>query len=405
MKNVKKVLALMLAITMMFGVVSICASAANTTTASFKITYKDANGEVIDSAKAGDTIDVFIAIKTDGYAPNFYIQSFYDVTLLTQVSTSSAAFDKNTAYEAQGRFTQTGVVDAANGGNGEALDWGTGTFNSALHNKRMYPKTWTDAEKAQYQGFVVGWKAPASAGSIVTVNTQNQFEDFAKLRFTVIADTALNDSTFKFEKSMTYVNIDPDDVAVNIEQTSSPVKVTGDSLNIEYASAGGSTPAPQMTIVNASTQVQWQDEAAGKIRLGFRGNVQNLVPDFVEGSTKDITNIKCMGIVYSTAVENPTVKNEVKSSTTEDGKTVYYCEASDNCTNVPTYTLYDFTSGGYFFRAVVGSVDKASETKFYANAYIVLPDDTIVYATNGATSTTGKAQYDRLVAALANKNA
>lgn len=378
MKNVKKVLALMLAITMMFGVVSICASAANTTTASFKITYKDANGEVIDSAKAGDTIDVFIAIKTDGYAPNFYIQSFYDVTLLTQVSTSSAAFDKNTAYEAQGRFTQTGVVDAANGGNGEALDWGAGTFNSALHNKRMYPKTWTDAEKAQYQGFVVGWKAPASAGSIVTVNTQNQFEDFAKLRFTVIADTALNDSTFKFEKSMTYVNIDPDDVAVNIEQTSSPVKVTGDSLNIEYASAGGSTPAATVKVNTLDAQVQWADKEKGLLNIGFRGQI-------AEGydHTKDLAG----GTGPNGGLQLNTL-SEVGFILTSE---------RDGVTNTPypAYTIYNFKDGGYFYRLVVGNVPYTSDEDFSVQAYVVIGGKT--YSASNTITTTGKAQYDRAV--------
>lgn len=377
MKNVKKVLALMLAITMMFGVVSICASAANTTTASFKITYKDANGEVIDSAKAGDTIDVFIAIKTDGYAPNFYIQSFYDVTLLTQVSTSSAAFDKNTAYEAQGRFTQTGVVDAANGGNGEALDWGAGTFNSALHNKRMYPKTWTDAEKAQYQGFVVGWKAPASAGSIVTVNTQNQFEDFAKLRFTVIADTALNDSTFKFEKSMTYVNIDPDDVAVNVEQTSSPVKVTGDSLNIEYASAGGSAGGDDTTtpvVSNLETQVRWQDKNAGLLDIGFCGSVSGLTPELdTDGVT--VKNVERIGFKFSRT--DATLTN--------------------NVTTVDAYTLYDFTAetaGTYKFRAVVtgDDLDYKKTDALYACAFIQIGSEEIL-ATNAKIDTTINAEY------------
>lgn len=376
MKNVKKVLALMLAITMMFGVVSICASAANTTTASFKITYKDANGEVIDSAKAGDTIDVFIAIKTDGYAPNFYIQSFYDVTLLTQVSTSSAAFDKNTAYEAQGRFTQTGVVDAANGGNGEALDWGAGTFNSALHNKRMYPKTWTDAEKAQYQGFVVGWKAPASAGSIVTVNTQNQFEDFAKLRFTVIADTALNDSTFKFEKSMTYVNIDPDDVAVNIEQTSSPVKVTGDSLNIEYASAGGSTPAPSYTVNTLDAQVQWADKDAGLMNLGFRGQFVG----FDVEADKDTT----VGPNGGTNLKEDTQLKEVG---------IILTKGTGSGTKYPVHTVYNFKDGGYFYRLVVGNVSYTGTEEFSAKAYVVIGNDT--FEASNTITTTGAAQYNR----------
>ena len=378
MKNVKKVLALMLAITMMFGVVSICASAANTTTASFKITYKDANDEVIDSAKAGDTIDVFIAIKTDGYAPNFYIQSFYDVTLLTQVSTSSAAFDKNTAYEAQGRFTQTGVVDAANGGNGEALDWGAGTFNSALHNKRMYPKTWTDAEKAQYQGFVVGWKAPASAGSIVTVNTQNQFEDFAKLRFTVIADTALNDSTFKFEKSMTYVNIDPDDVAVNVEQTSSPVKVTGDSLNIEYASAGGSTPAATVKVNTLDAQVQWADKEKGLLNIGFRGQI-------AEGydHTKDLAGGTGPngGLQLNTLTEVGFILTSERDGVTN--------------TPYPAYTIYNFKDGGYFYRLVVGNVPYTSDEDFSVQAYVVIGGKT--YNASNTITTTGKAQYDRAV--------
>ena len=395
------------------------ASAALNTNTFIKYRFTDLEGKQITSAKAGDIVDMVIAINTSVYCLNIQATFKYDYQALTLVKQSHKATE--TVADATpgncvkwlgdfGSKTEIELTEAdgelyeieQNEGPGEGIcyRYGVGSRQANPNAETFYPKSWTEAQKAKYRIATVMFSSSVTDWQLL-VNTKGEDYDMARMRFVVKKDTPLDSSVLSYDDAfaaITYISYSESNTPFGALVSGSAVKT---NLTVETlgGSGSGSTPAPQMTIVNASTQVQWQDKATGKLRLGFRGNVQNLVPDFVEGSTKDITNIKCMGIVYSTTVKNPTVKNEVKSSTV-NGETVYYCEASDNCTNVPTRTLYDFTSGGYFFRSVVGGVGKDDATVFYANAYMVLPDDTIVYATNGATETSGKAQYERAQANL-----
>ena len=72
MKRFNKILALVLAMTLMFGAVSICASAADTTNAGFKVRFVDNDGNAITSVAAGSTANVIVSIKTNGYWYFFY---------------------------------------------------------------------------------------------------------------------------------------------------------------------------------------------------------------------------------------------------------------------------------------------------------------------------------------------
>ncbi|MBE6748788.1 MAG: hypothetical protein E7557_06115 [Ruminococcaceae bacterium] len=141
---------------------------------------------------------------------------------------------------------------------------------------------------------------------------------------------------------------------------------------------GNSAPAPTVTVDNISTQVQWQSKDAGLMRVAFRGNIKGYTPSFATGSTTEIADITEMGVVYSKSNANPTV-------------------GGANCTAAPAWTIYDFTTGGYFFRAVVGNYPYDNGETLYANAYIVINGQTIT-AANGATQTTGAAEYARAVA-------
>ena len=114
------------------------------------------------------------------------------------------------------------------------------------------------------------------------------------------------------------------------------------------------------------------------MRVAFRGNIKGYTPAFAAGSTTEIADITEMGVVYSKSNANPTV-------------------GGANCTAAPAWTIYDFTTGGYFFRAVVGNYPYDNGETLYANAYIVINGQTIT-AANGATQTTGAAEYARAVA-------
>ena len=156
---------------------------------------------------------------------------------------------------------------------------------------------------------------------------------------------------------------------------------TGKVFDLADASvtvAGGSTPdpTPTVTVENLDTQAQWQDKDAGLMRVAFRGNIKgyDATTDLVTGSTTELNKLTEIGVMFSKTDSTPTK---------EEGATV-----------VPAYTIYDFTTGGYFYRAVVGSIDYQSAETLYANAYIVL-DGTTYTATNAVISTTGAAEYTR----------
>lgn len=390
MKNVKKVLALILAMTMMFGVVSVCASAAaDTTSASFGVAFKDADGKDITEAKVGDIVDVYLSIKTNGYTAVFALLSCYDATALTHVkenatATGAAPTAKNAA-EVLGRFGSDAAVEdealiaheAEKGGEnatGEVLDWGTGSLTITPHKAAMYPSTWGDAEKAQYKCINLGYLA-ASDYSNLTVNTKGEFAELVRYRFICIKDTALNSSVFfkSPDAKKSYISIDPDDEPLANYQVSAPVDVA--NLTIEYP-AGGSAGGDDTTtpvVSNAETQVRWHDKNAGILDIGFCGSVSDLTP-VLDADGKTVTNVAKIGFIFSRTDASLATGTEVEA-----------------------HTLYDFTSetaGTYKFRAVVTGEDLSydSEAKLYACAFIQIGNDKIL-ATNAKIDTTINAEY------------
>lgn len=138
--------------------------------------------------------------------------------------------------------------------------------------------------------------------------------------------------------------------------------------------AGGVTPPPAgdpIEVENITTQVQWQSKDEGLMRVAFRGNIKNYDLNLVDGSQTEIADITEMGVVYSKSNTDPTI----------DGT---------NCTDVKAWTIYDFTSGGYFFRAVVGSYPYDNADTLYAKAYIIIDGQTI-YAPSAMTTTGAQA--------------
>lgn len=386
MKRFNKILALVLAMTMMFCVVSICASAGDTVNAAYKIRFVDNDGNPITSVEAGSTANVIVSIKTDGYTNNFTIQGFFDSNKLSHIRQNGSAVQSLSAKNCGaliGRFANTGEWEDAPAdllqyeddeiGNGYVMDWGfTGNVVMAPHADGMYSPEFDDAMKAQYKGVYLTYTAN-SGDSCVKVNTYNEFIDVVRFRFLANETTNLDKTVFFLTEhpSFTNIYIDPLDIPLaNVQGQVNPTLVS--NLTIEYP--GGSAPAPTpVDVQNIETQAQWQDKNAGLMRVAFRGNVLNYVPSFAEGSTTEIDDITELGVVYSTTVANPTA-------------------GAAGCTTVKAYTLYDFTSGGYFFRAVVGSYPYNNTDTLYANAYIVIDGQTIT-ASNAAYQTTGSDIY------------
>ena len=388
MKRFNKILALVLAMTMMFGAVSIFASAADTTNASYKIAFADNDVNAITSVAAGSTANVIVSIKTNGYAPIFAFQAFYDYTALTHIRQGGnkvQAVNALNCSELLGRFANIGEVENPSQdlidheddeiGVGKIFDWGAAEPTSTPHTDTMYPAGFSDAQKAQFKCINFGYLANSGKTSL-TVNTEGEYVALVRFRFLAEKDTELNSNVFYFNDDVTrtYITIDPDDEPFRNLQASAPVTVS--NLVVEYE--GGVTPPPAqdpITVENISTQVQWQSKDEGLMRVAFRGNIKGYTPAFAAGSTTEIADITEMGVVYSKSNTNPTVGGE-------------------NCTAAPAWTIYDFTTGGYFFRAVVGNYPYDNAETLYANAYIIIDGQTIT-ASNGATSTSGAAEYAR----------
>lgn len=391
MKNVKKVLALILAMTMMFGVVSVCASAADTTSASFGVAFKDADGKDITEAKVGDIVDVYLSIKTNGYTAVFALLSCYDATALTHVkenatATGAAPTAKNAA-EVLGRFGSDAAVEdealiaheAEKGGEnatGEVLDWGTGSLTITPHKAAMYPSTWGDAEKAQYKCINLGYLA-ASDYSNLTVNTKGEFAELVRYRFICIKDTALNSSVFfkSPDAKKSYISIDPDDEPLANYQVSAPVDVA--NLTIEYL--GGTTPPPATQTPSVNTlaaQVQWADKDAGLMNLGFRGQLVNYDVAAEKGTTTGPNG-------GTNLIETAQLK--------EIG--IILAKGTSTGTKYPVHTIYNFADGTYFYRLVVGNVQYTDIEEFSAKAYVVIGDQTI--EAENTITTSGSAEYNR----------
>ncbi len=137
---------------------------------------------------------------------------------------------------------------------------------------------------------------------------------------------------------------------------------------------GGQVTPPSATVENIAQQAQWADKDAGLMNVAFRGNIigYDATADLLTGSTTELAKLTEIGVMFSKTDATPT--------------------RSEGATVVPAYTIYDFTTGGYFFRAVVRGVPYDSTETLYANAYIVL-DGTEITATNGVTSVTGASVY------------
>ena len=385
MKRFNKILALVLALTMMCGIVSICASAADTVNAGFKVRYVDNDGNPVTSVTAGSTVNVILSLKTNNsYSPIFAAHLYYDSALFSHIRQGGSAVQSLSAKncgEVLGRFAETGeYADASDellehedeiAGNQYVNDWGAGnSVAMAPHKDNMYPDSFTDAQKSQYKCTAFIYTANGGDSNL-TVNTEGEYVDFVRFRFLANSDTEVNSSNiFLFEdEKRNYIMIDIDDEPLRNGQTSNPVKAS--NLTIEYE--GGVTPPPAnpITVENITTQVQWQDKDAGKMRVAFRGNIINYTLNLVDGSQTEIADISKMGVVYSKSNADPTI-------------------GGDSCTDVDAWTIYDFTNGGYFFRAVVGNYQYDNAETLYAKAYIVIDGQTI-YAPSAMTTTGAQA--------------
>lgn len=405
MKRLNKILALVLAIVMMVGVVSVCASAADTKDAAYKVAFMDSNTAsptAISSAKAGDVVDIYISIKTNSYSPLFAFLAFYDATALTH--TRQNATEVKNVNDANcsaliGRFANKLAVENPSQdlidheddeiGVGEILDWGASLPTTTPHTDDMYPASFTDAQKAQFKGVNFGYLAPTNQ-TVLTVNTAGEYVEMVRIRFIAQKDVTLDKNVFYLleDPVSTYIAVDPADEPFSRLQSDAPVKVS--NLVVEYATAGGSTEPEQPTTITVehagnatdSTKVRWatadEDTRKNVLYVGFEGKISGLT---------DVSTLSEVGFKFSTSDADLADANKV--------------------TSVKTFVIYDFlsTDNTYKFRSIVRrpltetDVDDKTENdtdslNIYAQAYVVLAGSTTPITATDIISTSLKAEYD-----------
>lgn len=150
--------------------------------------------------------------------------------------------------------------------------------------------------------------------------------------------------------------------------------------NVTITVGNGGSTSQTATVANKDVQTQWSDKANGILKLGFRGTIANYdhTTDLVTGSTTKLAKLAEVGVVFSKTDSTPT-----------------RAEIGSTCTDAPAYAIYSFTTGEYYFRAVVDNVPATGEgstATIYANAYIKY-NGQYYEATNAVLQTTGATQY------------
>ena len=338
MKKINKILAVLLVISMLAGVMAVSVSAANTTDAAFKFAFKDTSGNVINSVKAGDVVDLFVSIKTEGYSPVFQIVFCYDYTLLTHIrqnGTAAQSITANNCRELLGDFAdKTTQIEDENDpiwqferdeiGNGYYKLWGAGTSTATPHKDTMYPSSWGDAEKAQYKCISFGYMTDTS-DSVLTVNTNGEFYEMVRFRFLALADTSL-DSNVVFrnpDAAKSYIAIDPDDAPISCAQYSTAVKVA--KIAYEYETAA----VEDKIVYHVKDQIQWANKDANTVNLGVVAgfDVEDIAIEFNEAGTS--TNVDKVGAVVKIGEKEDT-KYERFVYEMNDGKSYYFRVVVEN---------------------------------------------------------------------------
>ena len=342
---------------------------AASTDAAFKFAFKDSAGNAISSVKAGDVVDLYVSIKTEGYSPVFQIVFCYDYTLLTHIRQNGTAVQSITANncrELLGDFADktTQIEDDTDPiwqfeneeiGNGYYKLWGAGTSTATPHKDTMYPSTWGDTEKAQYKCISFGYMTD-TADSVLTVNTNGEFYEMVRFRFLALADTKL-DSDVVFnnpDAAKSYIAIDPDDAPISCAQYNSAVKVS--NLTYEY------DVAPSVVVSHVKQQSKWNGGKvdAANYLFGFVGQVSGLELTTTTNETTGRAMVNEISAITATATYNG-------GTAVADVVTVWAVE------------------GGYQFRAQFAGFQPTDAKEVSVVFAITMSDGTTVYESASET--------------------
>lgn len=386
MKRVSKVLAVVLALTMLFATSVLPASAADLDNATLKLSFKNAAGEEITSAAAGDVIDVYVSLKVDAYvqAMQFYVNYNSDYVTHSDIRKDVVTEIKNAKFAGNwlGDFAKEDEIeltegelyeiDAANLVYGYYLNWGAGaTMTITPYNASTMPTpplATTQLVKVVY--------ATETNDQTLLVNTKGEYYEMIQLRFIAAKDIAtIDDSIFFFDNDLekVIINIDSENVPFSTLAINSAKNL---NVSFEYASGSGSGEGGETPVVapvsSKEVQVKWKDKANNEIFIGFCGEYTGTVT-----TTEDpVTGKKIVNEIYEIGF---------RMSTSDETLATY--------TDIPAETLYDFGSGTYKFRAVTASTTD-SALPLYGKAYIQLTKDSDKLLASDMIKTTVKAEYD-----------
>ncbi len=385
MKRISKVLAVVLALTMLFATSVLPASATDLENASLKLTFTEMDNKdnVITSVAKDTVFDVYVSLKVDAYvqAMQFYVN--YNSDYVTQGRRNSTPDNwreptANNAGAWLGDFASTtkvepitdpelSEIDDANEGIGSYWPWGMGKKSVTPWN----PDTMPAPANASTKGVKVVYGTKADEQTLL-VNTKGEYLQFVQLRFKATQDISNLNSVFFFDNNYekVIINIDSENVPFSILAVNA-----SKDLNVNFEYEGGSA-APSYTVNTLEAQVQWADKEAGLMNLGFRGQFVG----FDVEADKDTT----VGPNGGTNLKEDTQLKEVG---------IILTKGTGSGTKYPVHTVYNFKDGGYFYRLVVGNVSYTGTEEFSAKAYVVIGNDT--FEASNTITTTGAAQYNR----------
>ena len=124
------------------------------------------------------------------------------------------------------------------------------------------------------------------------------------------------------------------------------------------------------SVANGLTKAQWADKDAGTMNLGFLGTISGAT--LVTEGTEITSGLYKVGVVYSATDSTPTI--------------------AEGALNSECYTLY--TSGtDYVFRSVMYGVPYTGADNIYATVYIITAEGEEPIYADSVITTTGAAEY------------
>lgn len=368
MKRFNKILAVVLVLSVFASFFAVTASAVeiDTTKVGYKFTFKDTDGNVINSAKAGDIVDLYLSMQTYAYAKAAQIKFYYDTNILTQIRQNATktgqSLSASNCRQLLGDFADktTFVEDEddpfwqyedENVGNGGYYLYGASTWTA--NPKANAPTGWTDEEKAKYQPVLFSYVANV-ADSTLLIHTNGEFLDVVRFRFYVNSDTQITRDVFGCveQKAETFIEVNNLDV---------PISTVACKRTVIVPTISWGEPAAKK-VYHVANQVQKNAEDASLINIGVKGGFK----------ASDIA------IAFNDAGTSTNVKN-VGAKVTINGVTQTGTERF----------VYDVNGDGseYQFRAVINGVDPSNASEIKVVLYVEMTDGTTHEANEVTIST------------------